>query len=101
MNEWSLRDGCDMSDETAPGQSNLSSTLRPRTVWTVTHPEQFVRFEAAARSDEEARSIALSRWYRRPVRSELEELTRAVFRVEDTGKPAEQELSQVPSGDGD
>ena len=35
----------------------------------------------------------------RPIRSELEELMRAAFGLEDTGEPAEQEPSRVPSGD--
>ena len=64
-------------------------TGRTRTLWTVTHPELFVRIEVPARSPEEAQREAWKRWYRRPVETDLDELMRAAFATEDTGRPAD------------
>ena len=71
---------------------------RPYTLWSVSHPEHFVRIEVPARSPEEARRVAWQRWYRRPVRTGLDELMRDAFDAQDTGKPVEQEPTPVWSG---
>ena len=62
---------------------------RPRTHWTVEHPEVPARLVVAARSEEEARAIAWRRWYHREPRTELEVLLRAAFWVTDSAEPAE------------
>ena len=69
----------------------MTVPTRPYTLWGVTHPEHFVRIEVPARSHEEARSVAWTRWYRRPVRTGLDELMREAFDVQDTGKSAQQD----------
>ena len=67
----------------------MTSTLRPRTYWQVEHPELAAHLVVAARSNEEAPSIAWRQWYRREPTTEFEELLRSAFSVTDTGKPAE------------
>ena len=71
----------------------MTAPTRPYTLWTVTHPELFVRIEVPARSHEEAERVAWRRWYGRPVRTGLDELMRDAFQTEDTGKPAEGETA--------
>ena len=71
----------------------MTASIRPYTLWIVTHPELFVRIEVPARSHEEAERVAWQRWYRRPVRTGLDELMRDAFQTEDTGKPAKGETA--------
>lgn len=71
----------------------MTSESRPYSLWRVTHPELGIRIELPARSHGEARRIAWERWYRRPLRSELDELLLTAFRTEDTGKSVEAETS--------
>ena len=75
-----------------------TSGTRPFTLWTVTHPDHFVRIEVSARSAEEARRVAWQRWYRLPVRTDLAALMREAFGTDDTGVPAEKEPGPVSSG---
>ena len=72
----------------------MTEPPRPYTLWAVTHPEAFVHIEVPARSPEEARRVAFSQWYGRPVRTGLDELMRDAFNVRDTGKHAGEERSQ-------
>ena len=74
------------------------SNTRPFTLWTVTRPEQCVRIEVSVRSAEEARRVAWQRWYRLPVRTDLDALMREAFGTDDTGVPAEKESEPVSSG---
>ena len=76
----------------------MTDATRPYTLWSVTHPEHFVRIEVPARSYEEARRVAWQQWYRRPVRTGLDELMRDAFDAQDTGKPVEQEPRPVSIG---
>ena len=69
----------------------MNAPTQPYTLWAVSHPELFVRIEVPARSHEEARRVAWRRWYRRPVRTGLDELMRDAFTTEDTGKPVKVE----------
>ena len=66
----------------------------PLTHWTVEHPEVPVRLVVAARSDEEARSLAWRRWYGREPATELELLLRAAFAATDSGNPADAPASR-------
>ena len=67
----------------------MTSPSRARTHRTVEHPEVPARLVVAARSDEEARSLAWRRWYHREPHTELEVLMRAAFAVTNSGEPAE------------
>ena len=71
----------------------MTAPTSPYTLWSVTHPELFVRFEVPVRSLEEAQRVAWQRWYRRPVRTGRDELMRDAFQTQDTGKPAEGETA--------
>ena len=55
----------------------------------MTHPEHPARLVVAARSAEEARALAWTRWYGRAPRDELEGLMREAFSVENADVPAE------------
>ena len=66
----------------------------PYTLWAVAHPEEPVRIEVPARSVEEARNLAWTQWYRRPVRTGLDEVLRHAFSVRDTGIPVEPTVSR-------
>ena len=61
----------------------------PRTHWTIEHPEVPARLVVAARSADEARTLAWRRWYGREPTTELEEHLRAAFAVTNSGEPAE------------
>lgn len=60
-----------------------------RTWWNVTHPEHPARLVVAARSADEARALAWTRWYGRSPRNEFEVLLRAAFSVENSEMPAD------------
>ena len=66
----------------------------------MTHPELFIRIEVAACSPEEAQREAWRRWYRRPVRDDLDELMRAAFSTVNTGRPVHEE-EQSKAGEAD
>ena len=67
----------------------MTSTPQPRTYWQVLHPEVAARLVVAARSEDEARSLAWRQWYRREPTTEFEDLLRAAFSVSNSGEPAE------------
>ena len=67
----------------------MTSTPKPRTYWHVEHPEVAALLVVVARSNEEARSIAWRKWYRRKPTTEFEELLRSAFSVGDSGEAAE------------
>ena len=71
----------------------MTAPTRPYTLWAVTHPELFVRIEVPARSHQETQRVAWQQWYRRPVRTGLDELMRDAFKTENTRKPAEGEVA--------
>ena len=66
----------------------MSTVPRARTHWTVEHPEVAARLVVAARTDDEARTLAWRRWYGREPTTEFEELLRAAFAVTDSGEVA-------------
>ena len=59
------------------------STSTP-TWWNVSHPEHPARLVVAARSGDEARSLAWMRWYGHSPRTELEQLMRAACSAENS-----------------
>ena len=67
----------------------MTTAPPPRTYWRVEHPEVAARLVVAARSDDEARTIAWGRWYGGKPKTEFEELLRAAFTAKDSGEPAE------------
>ena len=69
------------------GQSAMSPSKR--TWWNVTHPEHPARLVVAARSAEEARALAWTRWYGQAPRVEIEGLMREAFSVENADVPAQ------------
>ena len=81
---------CGDWDSPAPKRETNMSTP---TWWNVTHPELPVRVVVAARTEEEARALAWTRWYRRAPRNELEALMRAACSAENSGVPADSESS--------
>ena len=74
----------------ASDESGLPVTTdRARTYWHVQHPELAVHLVVAARSDDEARTLAWRRWYGPEPTTKFEELLRAAFSATDSGEPAE------------
>ena len=60
-----------------------------RTWWNVTHPDHPARLGVAARSADEARALAWTRWHGRSPRNGFEVLLRAAFSVENSEMPAD------------
>ena len=74
---------------TYPQVETSVMTTALRTHWTIQHPELAVRLVVAARTDDEARTLAWRRWYGREPTTEFEELLRAAFSATDSGEAAE------------